>query len=262
MSCSMRRTLSMLLLLMPTVLLYAQQNANEQSGPSDEASQLLALTNEARSEQGLGPLRWDPALAAAAEQHNAIMRAQPDLSHQYRDEPPLVQRASQMGAHFAVIAENIAMGPNVPAIQREWLHSVPHRANIFDPRMDSIGIAIAHRGSDLFATEDFSHAVESISPASAEARVGSLLRQQGLAIDTQPDAIRDARETCEMNSGTAGTLKPRFTIRWEGANLDQLPPELTQRIATGQYKSAVVGFCTSMHPQQGFTTYRVAALIF
>ena len=239
-----------------------QQDAVDQAGPSPEARQLLDLTNQARSEQGLGPLHWDPALAAAAEQHNEAMRGQPDLSHQYPDEAPLVQRASRNGAHFAAIAENIAMGPSVPAIQREWLHSVPHRANIFDPRMDSIGIAVTRRGGDLYATEDFSHAVESIQPADAETKIGTLLRQQGLAVNTQPDAVRDARETCEMNTGSAGGTQPRSIIRWEGASLEQLPPELTQRTASGQFKSAVVGSCTSMHPQQGFTTYRMAVLLY
>ncbi len=258
---SLRYTLFLFSVVAPGTFLFAQGGA-AQAGPSDEARQLLDLTNEARSEQGLGPLRWDPALAAAAEQHNQAMRGQPDLSHQYPDEPPLVQRASQNGAHFASIAENIAMGPSVLAIQREWLHSAPHRANIFDPRMNAIGIAIARRGGDLYATEDFSHAVESVPPADAETRVGSLLRQQGLVINTEPDAVRDARETCEMSSGSVGAAQPHSIIRWEGTSLDQLPPQLTQRTTTGQYKTAVVGSCTSMHPQQGFTTYRLAVLLF
>ena len=240
----------------------AQQPEVQPSAPSVDARQILDLTNEARSEQGLEPLRWDSALASAAELHNQVMRDKPELAHQYPDEAPLLQRASQQGAHFASIAENIAMGPSVAAIQREWLHSAPHRANIFDPRMDSIGISVTRRGSDFYATEDFAHAVEDVAPAAAELKIASLLRQQGLVVSTEPNALRDARETCEMSSGSAGGTQPRSIVRWEGPDLNALPPAVTQRATNGQFKSAVVGSCTSMHPQQGFTTFRFAVLLF
>ncbi len=36
---------------------------------SSEATQLMEATNEDRAQHGLGPLRWDPALAHAAQAH-------------------------------------------------------------------------------------------------------------------------------------------------------------------------------------------------
>jgi uncharacterized protein YkwD len=235
---------------------------DDQNGPSPEEKQLLDLTNDARDSEGLRPLHWDPALAAAAAQHSRLMRGQPELSHQYPGEDPLLTRAAQSGAHFASIAENIAMGPSPGAIEREWLRSVPHRANIFDPKMDAIGISVVRRGGDLYATEDFSQSVVSVIPEQAEAQVAALLHQQGLTIVTDEATVRDARETCEMNQGSAGGTQPHSVVRWESPSLTELPAQLTQRTATGQYKSAAVGSCTSMHPQQGFTTYRIAVLLF
>ena len=230
--------------------------------PSSQEKELLDLTNLARSGQGLGPLKWNANLAAAAAQHNQLMRGQPDLSHQFPGEPALVDRAAQAGAHFSSVAENLAVGPSPGAIERQWLQSVPHRANIYDPRMDSIGISLIRRGGDYYATEDFAHSVETVSPEQAEEQVAALLQKQGLSVSRDAKFIEDARETARMKTGSAGATQPRFPMRWESSSLAQLPDQLTQHTANGQYKTAAVGSCTSAHPQQGFTTYRVAVLLY
>lgn len=230
--------------------------------PSAQEKELLDLTNLARADQGLGPLKWDAALAVAAAQHNQLMRGHPDLSHQYPGEPALVDRAAQAGAHFSAVAENLAVGPSPGAIERQWLQSVPHRANIYDPRMDVIGISLIRRGGDYLATEDFAHAVNTVSPEQAEGQVAALLQKQGLVVSKDPNFIRDARETCEMSTGSAGGTQPRFIMRWESSSLTQLPDQLTKHMASGQFKTAAVGSCTSAHPQQGFTTFRVAVLLY
>ena len=246
--------------------LAASQSAKAQdddpAAPSPQEKELLDLTNLARADQGLGPLKWDANLAAAAAQHNQLMRGQPDLSHQYTGEPVLVDRAAQAGAHFSAVAENLAVGPSPGAIERQWLQSVPHRANIYDPRMDSIGISLIRRGGDYLATEDFAHSVSVSTPEQAEGQVATLLRKQGLTVSQDQKFVQDARETCEMNTGSAGGTQPRFIMRWESSSLAQLPDQLTQHTANGQFKTAAVGSCTSAHPQQGFTTYRVAVLLY
>ena len=244
------------------VINVAKAQDDDPSVPTSQEQELLDLTNLARADQGLGPLKWDASLAAAAAQHNQLMRGQADLSHQYPGEPALVDRAAQAGAHFSSVAENLAIGPSPGAIERQWLQSVPHRANIYDPRMDSIGISLIRRGGDYLATEDFAHAVTSVSPEQAEGQVAALLQKQGLAVSHDPKFIQDARETCEMNTGSAGGTQPRFIMRWESSSLAQLPDQLTQHTAGGQFRTAAVGSCTSSHPQQGFTTYRVAVLLY
>ena len=42
---------------------------NSAHAQSMEARQLMQATNEDRAQQGLGPLKWDPALARAAQTH-------------------------------------------------------------------------------------------------------------------------------------------------------------------------------------------------
>jgi hypothetical protein len=53
-----------------------------------------------------------------------------------------------------------------------------------------------------------------------------------------------------------------LVVHWEGSNPGQLPDVLVQRISQGTYHSAAVGACPSPQSGQGFTTYRVAVLLF
>ena len=40
------------------------------------------------------------------------------------------------------------------------MNSPPHRANILDPEMDSLGVAVIERNGELFAVQDFALAVQ------------------------------------------------------------------------------------------------------
>jgi hypothetical protein len=220
---------------------------------------LLNAVNQDRAANGLGPLKWDSSLAAAASGHAERMAGERQLAHQYQGEPDLVTRVSQQGAHFRVIAENVAMGPDVLGLENQWMHSAPHRANILDPRLNAIGIGLVRRGQYYYGVQDFSDAVAELGPQQIEHKVAALLQQRGIQ-PTGPE--RDARQTCEMPHGIAGGSAPRFVMRWEGSDLNQLPAVLIQQIETGRFHSAAVGACDSANPQQGFTTYRVAVLLY
>lgn len=225
----------------------------------EDVGQLLSLTNQDRALQGLGPLRWSPGLANAAEAHGELMVRRNDLEHQFPGEPDLPTRAGRAGAHFRTIAENIAIGPNVEDLQRQWMHSPMHRANILDPRMNVIGIALIRNRGEIWAVEDFAHAVEGLGSSEIEGRVIGLLAQQGM---NNARATADARQTCEMSHGSAGESRPRFIMRWEGSDLSRLPDVLVSKLQSAQYRSASVGVCDSGHPGQGFTTYKVAVLLY
>lgn len=221
--------------------------------------QVMELANADRAQQGLAPLKWDPALAQAAAQHAQIMAEQPQLGHQYPGEPDLVARGAAAGAHFRSIAENVALAPTPQALEQEWMHSPLHRANIMNPQMNSIGVALVLRGGNYSAVEDFSDSVALLGPEQIEQQVGRLLQQRGL----QPAGkTQDARQTCEMEHGAAGGSAPRFIMRWEGTDLGRLPDVLEQKIATGKYRTAAVGACDSGNPSQGFTTYKIAVMLY
>ncbi len=117
--------------------------------------QIFDSANEARRAQGLLRLKWDPALARAAQQHAAVMARQNMLSHQLPAEPSLPTRVSRSGVYFISLSENVAQGHDAGQISQEWVRSPQHRLNLLDPEMNRIGVGVAERDGQLFAVEDF-----------------------------------------------------------------------------------------------------------
>src|SRR5579863_2951861 len=145
--------------------------------PRGSAEQILFdAANRDREAHRLRPLRWDKSLASGARQHAQRMAQQNILSHQLPGEEDFKARALRAGAHFTSLAENIAEGPNAPGIHTQWMNSPPHRENLLDPKLDSIGIAVAERGGEMFAVEDFSLAVPDLSLEEQELQVAAVLK--------------------------------------------------------------------------------------
>ncbi len=178
---------------------------------ADDAHRIFDLTNQDRQQHGLPALHWDAALAQAAQAHADRMARERALSHQYPREAELTERAASAGAHFRAIAENIATGPNPSAIDNEWMHSPPHRANILDPKMDALGVAVVAHGGTLYAVEDFEQASEQLRKDQVEQRVRELLRARG--VDAAA-AAGPAEEACASGRGI-----PRGPMRglWFGS---------------------------------------------
>src|SRR5271155_5678229 len=114
---------------------------------------LLASVNQARRARGLAPLRWDERLAAAARRHAEVMAERGSAQHGFEGEPSLSARVKQAGAHFSWLSENVTQGPTPRFIHSQFMTSPPHRANILDRGMDSIGVGVVERRGQLFAVE-------------------------------------------------------------------------------------------------------------
>jgi hypothetical protein len=257
----LRRILACGLLLACLPILRAQPD----SGPQlDMAQKLFNLANEARAQAGLQPLAWDPALAQAATKHGERMSVEGAIEHIYPGENDLGERASLAGAAFSLIEENIAFGHSPGQIHDEWMHSQGHRENMLSSEVDHVGIAvIAHHGN-LYAVEDFSRATSSYTPEKAEAQITSLIRTVGNGIRFRTDAT-DARRACETDHGLPEKLSggnPAFVMRWQTADLTQLPPQLAAQLRSGQYQQAAIGACQARNIQGGFTQYRMAVLLY
>jgi hypothetical protein len=228
---------------------------------SSAASQtLFTSANQARNAAGLHPLKWDDALAQAAHQHALKMAQMNQLSHQFRGEPPMQDRAKQAGASFSLIAENIAQGPTPEGIHQQWMHSAPHRANLLGPQLNAVGIAVVQSGNILFAVEDFSTSVAAAaSLTDQERQVASelLARHTELNVDA---GSQDARKTCELPQGYAGD-KPVTVLRYESSDITHIPDEVLQKIPQGKYHQALVGACRAAG-NSSFTRFRVAILLF
>ena len=227
-----------------------------------EAWQIVLLANQARAQAGAGPLQWDAALATAARQHCLRMAAEGSISHQYPGEPDLSARAAQAGAHFSLIEENVAIAPTPYEIHDGWMHSPGHRANLLNPQVDHVGVAVVAGRHGLYAVADYERAVPVLTQAQIEAAVTGLVKARGVAI--LPDASL-ARAACAAQGKLprpASGSSPRFVMYWEDAQLTQLPRDLAAALASGQYRQASVGSCPSQGREGTFTAYRIAVLLY
>jgi Cysteine-rich secretory protein family len=222
------------------------------------AQALFESANQARAAQGLAALKWSATVAAAARQHALRMAARNMLSHQLPGEPGMADRASQAGARFSALAENVAEGPSARSIHEQWMNSPPHRANLLDAQLDTVGIGVAERNGVLFAVEDFSTAAGQLSLTQQEAVVDRELQSQGLHL---LNYTRAARRSCVLDNGYAGSHVPSFVLHYATPDLGALPDLLEQRIRSGKYRSAVVGACPS-DAKIGSSNYRIAVLLY
>jgi len=244
----------------PTVLAADLQIRNSQA-LRNMAAQLFSFANQARAAQGLQPLEWDPALAAAALNHCVRAAAEGPLSHEYAGEPDLSQRAASAGARFSLIEENVAEGYEPSSIHQQWMHSSGHRDNLLNPAVNRVGVAVVAQGNMFYAVEDFARAVPVLSREQVEAAVANLVEGTGVAAHGNSPG---ARLACAQDNGLPASLdnrRPEFIMRWQAGELDRLPEALLERISTGRYREAAVGSCSSPTAATTFTSYRVAVLL-
>jgi uncharacterized protein YkwD len=236
----------------------AAQSSGTPNGSPDEQA-LLQLANQARAQHNLPPLHWDSALAIAAHNHlRWVIRNPGELSHQYPGEPDLVTRGGNAGARFSTISENIAGHGQTPAdLQQIWMTTPTHRANLLDPNLNVVGIAAVRNQGLLFAVQDFGRSVAALTPESVEQQVAKLLQARGFP---PAPSNQDARKTCTMSQGQAGT--PKLVIQWDGSDISHLPDALIQNLDKTRYTSAAVGACPGRQSNQQFTTYHIAVLLY
>jgi len=226
------------------------------------AEQLLAMANEARAEAGAGQLQWDGALANAARQHCLRMAAEGPISHRYGGEPDLAGRAAQAGARFSLIEENVALAPTPGEIHDGWMHSQGHRANLLNPSVDRVGLAVVASRGVLYAVADYASGVARLTQSQVEAQVAELMRPSGVTILANP---AQARAACAVDQGmptSQGGAQASFVMRWQAADLNHLPPALVSRLATGHYRQAAVGSCALRGAQAEFSGFRLAVLLY
>lgn len=249
---------SFVLLLGPSFI-----NAQEPAILRADAEQLMALANQARAQVGAPPLRWDPALAEAARKHTLRMISEGPIAHIYPGELQLSERAGLAGAHFDLVEENIAVGSSPAQIHDAWMHSKGHRENMLNPDVNRIGIAVIPSRGVLYATADFSRAVQKLTNTQVEDQVAALIAPSGVKV--LPDHSI-ARAACTADRGLPpaardGTM-PSFVVRWQDSDISHLPKNLTDQLASGRFREAAVGSCQPEGAAGTFTAYRIAVLLY
>ena len=110
------------------------------------AADVVRLTNEARTRNGLAAFRTSSRLMEAARIHAQQMAAYQRSDHtisgaQY---PTMQSRLQAVEYVYAQAAENVAWNQsNAQAALNSWMSSSGHRANILDPGLTEIGAAMA-----------------------------------------------------------------------------------------------------------------------
>ncbi|HET9343744.1 MAG TPA: CAP domain-containing protein [Candidatus Eremiobacteraceae bacterium] len=134
-------------------------------------AQLIALLDEHRNAQGVGPLGIDPRAQAAAQAHALDMARDGVLRHVDPDGRTPFDRYHAQGGHSRFYAENVAwygladasraaLASAISKLDSQMMAERPpddgHRANIVSPIYDSVGIGIAVGPNGIYLTEDFS----------------------------------------------------------------------------------------------------------
>jgi hypothetical protein len=185
------------------------------------------------------------------------MAVEGPIAHRYQGEPDLTTRAGQAGAHFSLIEENIAVGSHMATIHEGWLTSSEHRANLLNPGVDRVGIAVVAGQGVYFAVTDFARSVPMLTQAEVEASFAKLLRSRGLMIANDAS---DARAYCA--NGNKDISQPGMFMRWQNPDVTQLPQPLVDQLRSGRYRKAAVGSCPPQDVEGSFTIYRVAVALY
>jgi hypothetical protein len=121
-------------------------------------SQFVSATNSARASHGLPAYAVAGDLTSVARRWAAHMAAHEQLEHN----PSFTSEV----CCWSQVGENVGVGPNVSAIQRAFMASSPHRANILSSSYTQVGIGTA-RGSDgrLYVDEIFRRPTHAASRA-------------------------------------------------------------------------------------------------
>ncbi len=161
---------------------------------------------------------------------HAQLMAQPNtLSHQFPGELPLQQRATQSGARFSLIAENIAEGPSVSDLAHA-MDAFPAAPREYPgPDMNAVGIAVVQNGK-CFRRGRLLLSGRCVEPGLAGTAGQPPVRTRVQRMSALlPKHVRPAI----MDRGCAGQ-RPLAVLRYETTDLGRLPEDIAQKLQSGQ----------------------------
>lgn len=240
------------------------------AGISAQQKQLLDLVNRERAKAGLSTLQWDDHLADAARAHTRIMAERGELSHQFRGEPPLPQRAGAAGARFNSVAENVAYAGDVSALHRGLMQSPHHRANILSADSNAIGIAFAEKDGELYVTEDFARLLPSYSTEQFSQQVVAAFNQvrQNKGLPPMParadPRLQQAACTAKLNAQNLIKTLPGATnlAMFSASQPGNLPSSMRRAAADKSLHRMQIGVCLKADDKAGFSTYWIVAAFY
>ncbi len=133
------------------------------------ASVLVDLANTDRSGEGLASLTQSETLQKAAQMKADDMAAKSYFAHQSPDGKSPWHWFKQAGYTFRFAGENLAVYfSDSSELEKAWMNSPLHRANIMNSRFTEVGIALAH---GTYEGYDTTYVVQMFGSSAQEAGV-------------------------------------------------------------------------------------------
>lgn len=122
------------------------------AGAKAMESGLIDWINGARAQKGLARLKPSGKLDKAADAHACDMASRGFFSHKGPGGPTLQKRLKSAGYRFSAAVENIGKSRKASADTAAgiWRNSSAHWANILNPSIRDIGVAVATDGSNVY----------------------------------------------------------------------------------------------------------------
>jgi uncharacterized protein YkwD len=109
-------------------------------------------TNKARASHGLSKVSLDPQLSQSATKHNSSMVSKTLLFHTSNSQ------FYDWVTNWSMLGENVGEGGGVAVLQKAFMHSPEHRANILERSFKHIGIAVKEKNGVMWVTVQFESA--------------------------------------------------------------------------------------------------------
>lgn len=121
--------------------------APERPVSSSYAEQVIALTNQARVENGLEPLVMSTSLMQSAQFKTDDLAATRIFSHDSPTYGGMQNILNRFNISYSYAGENIAVGQRTPEeVVNAWMNSPGHRANILNTDYTEIGVGYSSNG--------------------------------------------------------------------------------------------------------------------
>jgi uncharacterized protein YkwD len=121
-----------------------------QASAVSPATAIARSVNASRAAYGLRPLLIRPALSVVAKNWALRMASVNTLSHN----PALTTQVRRL-SQWRLVGENVGFGPTASSVQRAFMRSAPHRANILNRSFTQIGVGVVVARGRVWVTQVF-----------------------------------------------------------------------------------------------------------
>jgi len=236
--------------------------------PSQAEQRIFELINQGREWAGLQKLEWNDEAAQAAREHSHLQATRNELSHKFPSEPGLQERLGATGLRFTVSAENIAHADTPEETHAALMLSHGHRANIMNPRYNSVGIGVVEDSGRLWVTEDFAYTTAVYSEDQFfEVFVQTFNRTRKKKGIPAIEAKRDAHlhnVACfakgDVQDVTDGMARASEAVLFTASEPTWLPEQLNSQVEAPYLTKVRIGVCYRPDLMHGYANFWVAAV--